>query len=744
MNQAPHAEALRYRAFISYSHHDKAWAEWLHRALETYRVPSRLVGQQTAAGVVPRRLAPIFRDRDELASAGDLGRKVQEALSQSANLIVICSPAAAASRWVCEEVLAFRRLGRDERIFCLLVAGEPNPPDGSQAQECLSSALCHPLREDGTPGEGNIEPIAADVRPGKDGKHNAKLKLIAGLLEVEYDQLRRRELQRRNRRLAAVTALALVVMALTTLLAITAVIARNAAVVARQNAVRRQKQAESLVNFMLGDLNDKLAQVSRLDILEAVDDHAMDYFQSLPNNDVTDQALVQRAKALEKIGNVRLDQGRLPAAMASYEAALKVAAALAGAAPRDARRQVAYAEVWAFIGMTHWRQGQLDGAQRAFTAAQTVLQRAQRHGATDPQLQFQLATIDNNIGHVLEARGRLQDATAAYLGALALCERLVATDPANAEWLVASGSAHNNLGKLALINGDLAGAIAQYAIDDRIESTLAARDTKDNNQRESMLTVRAILGRTLALAGDIETGTRNLRQAVQAASALERVDPDNAGFQDDLALSAAQLSRLERLGGDLPTARALAAQSLGIYAALVKHDPANSDWQQELAEARLEQAEQSRATHHTDAARKQVHTALRLLQPLLAKQPDDRSTLLVALRARLLLASLTHDAQAARQLRIDSLKTMQAIRGGRRDPRLLALQVDALLGLDRKNEARVLVRQLWDGGYGDLALTGLLRANSIPYPANNAFRQKLLAAIGSPPGAETPLQRTGE
>src|SRR5690348_3598368 len=162
MNEAP-AEALRYRAFISYSHRDKAWAEWLHRGLETYRVPRRLVGLRTAAGVVPRRLAPIFRDRDELASSGDLGRQVNQALAQSANLIVICSPAAAASRWVCEEVLAFRRLGRSERIFCLIVAGEPNAPEGKAAEECLSSALCHPLQADGTPSEEAIEPIASSL-----------------------------------------------------------------------------------------------------------------------------------------------------------------------------------------------------------------------------------------------------------------------------------------------------------------------------------------------------------------------------------------------------------------------------------------------------------------------------------------------------------------------------------------------------------------------------------------------------
>ena len=35
----------KYWAFISYSHHDTKWAEWLHKLLETYHVPRQLVGK---------------------------------------------------------------------------------------------------------------------------------------------------------------------------------------------------------------------------------------------------------------------------------------------------------------------------------------------------------------------------------------------------------------------------------------------------------------------------------------------------------------------------------------------------------------------------------------------------------------------------------------------------------------------------------------------------------------------------
>jgi hypothetical protein len=79
----PKAESYRYWAFISYSHRDSAWAAKLHRCLETWRVPKNLVGRVTSAGAIPRKLFPIFRDRDELSGGENLDEVLKAALKQS-------------------------------------------------------------------------------------------------------------------------------------------------------------------------------------------------------------------------------------------------------------------------------------------------------------------------------------------------------------------------------------------------------------------------------------------------------------------------------------------------------------------------------------------------------------------------------------------------------------------------------------------------------------------------------------
>jgi tetratricopeptide (TPR) repeat protein len=716
---------FRYRAFISYSHRDAPWAAWLHKALETYRVPTRLVGQHTAAGVTPRRLAPIFRDRDELATATDLGSKVREALAQSANLIVICSPFSAASKWVQEEVLAYRRLGRAEHIFCLIVDGEPGADMQAHPHEheCFAPALRAP--PDATPAAA--EPIAADARTDKDGRRNAKLKLIAGMLDLNFDSLKQRDLQRRHRRMSVIAALALAVAAGMGSLAIIAMQARHAAVVARADAERRQHQAEDLVDFMLGDLNDKLHQAQRLDIIEDVDNQAMTYFTAMPTTDVTDQALAQRAKVLEKIGAVREEQGQFAEAIASFNAASSLAAALAAKAPHDVARQLRLAHILAFIGQAHWYQGELDPAQAAFEQARSVLLKAAPDARRNLDLTFELEMLDNDLGHVLEARGQLDDARAPYTGALALSKQLVAARPQRADWLHELGGAHNNLGKLALLRGDLADALAEYSADEAIESTLAAQHPDDVSQRDAALMVEAILGRTLALAGADEAGMRRMQQAVDMAKDLVTNHPDNADFRQDLARYSTQLARLKRLNGELAAASALSARSLASVIPLLQQSPSEAALQRLHGEILSEQSAESLASGNLQDARKQAQQAADVFKPLLAAQPHERSTVLDSMTAQALLAATSTDAQAARRWRLNVLAIAQAQRSGLGDPRLLALQAQALLALGDAADAQPLVKQLWDGGYRDAEWLSALQRGHLSYPVNAAFQKRLLA-----------------
>lgn len=200
----------RYWAFLSYSSADAAAAQRLHHKLEGYRIPRGLVGRPGRDGPVPRRLFPVFRDRDELPLASDLAEAIQSALQQSRHLIVLCSPAAAQSRWVNEEIRYFKSLGREDRVLAIILRGDPTAEPGTP-EACFPTELGLRLGED-MPPDSPREPMAGDLRPGGDGSRHVLLKTVAGATGLRFDELVQRD-RRRQRRRRLLIALPLLLLA---------------------------------------------------------------------------------------------------------------------------------------------------------------------------------------------------------------------------------------------------------------------------------------------------------------------------------------------------------------------------------------------------------------------------------------------------------------------------------------------------------------------------------------------------
>jgi tetratricopeptide (TPR) repeat protein len=291
---------MRYSAFISYNHKDRTWAAWLHRELERYRLPQALVGRPSPLGPLERRLPPVFQDREELAASINLADSVREALSDAANLIVICSRNSASSHWVNEEVREFAGLGRADRIQCLLVpeAGE-GPGVAASQSELFPPAL---LQLGG-------EPLAADARRTGDGKRNAFLKLLAGVIGVRYDELRQREQLRRQRRLLVLAAAASVGFLLMTGLAAFALVSRAQAVherdIARQKTVTAQRTTE-FVKSLFEVADPQEAKGEQITVVDALDRGARQLEGELGNEpDVKAELVTTLSEVYMGLGSFR-------------------------------------------------------------------------------------------------------------------------------------------------------------------------------------------------------------------------------------------------------------------------------------------------------------------------------------------------------------------------------------------------------------------------------------------------------
>ncbi|ABL64227.1 toll/interleukin-1 receptor domain-containing protein [Chlorobium phaeobacteroides] len=253
----------QYFAFISYSHTDAKVAEWLHRKLESYRLPNAVL--RKSDGQLPRHVRPIFRDIADLSS-GSLARTLREEIGQSQFLIVICSPDSAKSEWVEMEVSHFLTLRGHEFVIPVIIKGTPYAKDA--VDECLPLSL---LR---------TEVDLLGISFAGQSKEQVLLKTVSALLDIKYDSLydRHRRRQRRQRMFAATVVTVMFVVVLT---------ASLFSFIQWNRAEQRRAEAEQLLNYLLLDLHPKLKQFGRLDILESVAEKSREYIDYI-STDVRD------------------------------------------------------------------------------------------------------------------------------------------------------------------------------------------------------------------------------------------------------------------------------------------------------------------------------------------------------------------------------------------------------------------------------------------------------------------------
>ena len=471
----------------------------------------------------------MFRDREDLSSAVDLSGSIKQELSQAESLIVICSPASAQSRWVNQEIRYFQSLSQGERIYALIVDGEPGSSD--PAVNCFPPALL--TNED----EAEREPLAADVRKWVDGKLLAKLKLISGILGFRLDDLRRRDMQRKHRLWMASSVSALLVALVTTVLAIIAVNARNA-------AENRREHAEDLVGYMVGDLREKLATVGRLDILDSMSGQVTDYLETLDPEEVTDESLNQQAKVWRQLGEVSREQGNLDEAMEAFRKSRDVLAELYRRQPQDVDRlfELGQAEFW--VGYISSDQGDLAGAERAFTnyldISNQLLQLEPGSADWTMEVSYALANMGwlENF-HENSDPAKILD----YMeSSLEYNRKAVLLAPGNTDFRVALTDAHADLADAYVQVCNLGQALQNRQRNVELAAGFYENNPADANLKENLAYAKSGLGTVQRKIGMVQQALMNYHESGKLLEELSRHDPSN------LNLRWQKIVRTQRIG----------------------------------------------------------------------------------------------------------------------------------------------------------------------------------------------------
>lgn len=539
----------RYYAFLSYSHKDKELADWLHRELEKFRVPHSLAGKLTANGVVPRRLTPIFRDQQDLSAGADLGEEIKAALAASQFLLVLCSPEAAKSRWTNQEIESFKRTRPEGCVLAAVAAGEPFASDmpGRESEECFPPALRFKYDRRGHQTEKRAEPMASDFREAGEGKRLAFLKLVAGMLGVGLDELVQRETTRRHRQMAWLAAASLAGMAVTSTLAVAAFQARN-------EAQEQRREAEGLVEFMLGDLRAKLEPIGKLDALDGVGSRVLTYYRKQDASELTDDALLQRSRALNLMAEVAYNRGNFEEAGALYRQAMSGTAEAVRRSPDDTKRLFDHAQNVFWTGEIARLRGR---AEESLTAYREYKRLADRLIAIEPDnLRWRMEGLygTENVGISLYNERRFAEATGQFESALVPMQSLASVDASNLTYQKEFATVLAWLADARRAQGDLGGAIKARQEQVTLLAEAVASGVSDVEFRSRLITAHQALGLLLVSRGLTGAGLKELQAAVDLANRLVPTEPANALWRTQAAGASLELAKTLLATGQRVTA----------------------------------------------------------------------------------------------------------------------------------------------------------------------------------------------
>lgn len=525
-----------------------------------------------------------------------MGERIRDVLDRSKFLIVVCSPAAARSGWVNEEIAYFEAVHGREQILCVIVEGEPFLPEGDAEpwRECFPHALL--TRPNGERVAIEEQPVAADLRPSGDGRRLAILKLVAGMLGVELDALIHRDARRRQEQLTAITALSVVGMAVMGGLTAAALSARN-------DARERKAQAEGLIEFMLVDLRKTLEPAGRLDALDVVGQRALAYYTAQPTGRLDADSLGRRARVLHLLGDVEDQRGDLGDALRIFRQAAVSTEELLAREPENPQRIYDHAQSAYWVGYIAWRRGDSREATSRFQEYQKL---ADRLVALDPDNDVWRAEVgyaNSNLGTVLLEAGKTDDAAAAFQRSLATNLALVQRSPGDQARLADLGQSYAWNADAQLMRGEFIPAMTYRLAERKIYADMLALSPTDATARQSLIVNRQGVANILIQQRKLASAIAELQLADLDANALLQSDRDNTRYQERAVSIYITMGQVEMARGDYAAAGRHADTGLEMAKALIATDPTVLDWSGRLLSgARLLQIRVAAQTAPTEAA----------------------------------------------------------------------------------------------------------------------------------------------
>jgi len=440
------------------------------------------------------------------------------------------------------------------------------------------------------------------VRKWADGKHVAKLKLIAGLLGIRLDGLRQRDLQRRRRRQAITGLVATAVLALAVLTVISQISERH-----------EREKAEQLATFVV-DLGERLQSDTDLETLALISAEASRHLQDLDPDRLSAETGKKVALALRQMGRVSQFQGKPDEALGDFQHSLDLLYRLHQKYPEISELLFELGNAEYYIGNLHYMQGHYDSAMESMQNYHRLTRKLVDSDPDNPDWILELSYSHNNLAAVqLDAGKGINEETLEHISeAIRLMEVVVALRPDDesvasvyATTLAWAADAH-------LQTCNLKDAMATRSRVRELAEFSMLADPGNNDLRKQYAFALTGLARVQMFTGQLDFAVQNLELAVSILQQLFSADTSNIHLHEEAQYRRVMLAKLLGESGQLEVAKSVLKELEAEFKYVGNFADQNAVFQRELIYYLLTYADVESRLGHVDSAKNHLNIVIKL------------------------------------------------------------------------------------------------------------------------------------
>jgi len=444
----------------------------------------------------------------------------------------------------------------------------------------------------------------------------------------------------------------------------------------RLGAIGARDRARGVLESMVSEESlDQLSRARRLStpqrqFLESMVSYYREYAAEAP---ATPEESRRQALAYVQMGKMLQILGKHQDAAESYRVALPIYASLQSSGEMQQLDHRQWGVAHNNLGVVQLKLGEWHQSRIALVEGLRIREQIIAADPKNLTIAAEIAASHSNLAVLMGRMGDLNGKKKELLAAVAIMERVNSLRADNAEFESVLGRLKSNLGELHMNLGEWPDARKQLQDTQQLQAALtkrlpevheyayeysltlqntavmhranqnrdAAQQANSNAIRElerlrrdrpsvpeyarELAAAQNMLSELLLAAGDQKGATEMCQAAMKIRQQLVDENPGVVEYLSDLALSYQYYGNILAMGNDAALTRKVRLESLRLFERLVQENPVNSDFAISLGGAYCNFGLDELDRGNLEEGVKQLNKAIHTLEPVHAKNPNDRT-----------------------------------------------------------------------------------------------------------------------